>query len=115
MWRGAQRGPEGSKQTLDCRHCEVLSDEVTSVASAGQRHVFPAQGVGQKGVEGSKQALVETIQGLQRALERSRKECEAGVSSAKYMQVPLPCYTLPSILPSCYCTGLTCCFDPIMW
>lgn len=42
-----------------------------------------------KGGEGSKQGLLDTIQGLQRALERSRKECEAAVSIAKYMQVPL--------------------------
>ncbi len=41
----------------------------------------------QRGGEGSKQGLVDTIQGLQRALERSRKECQAAVSSAKYMQV----------------------------
>lgn len=41
----------------------------------------------ERGGEGSKQGLVDTIQGLQRALERSRKECQAAVSSAKYMQV----------------------------
>ncbi|KAL3131701.1 hypothetical protein ABBQ38_007991 [Trebouxia sp. C0009 RCD-2024] len=35
----------------------------------------------------SRQGLLETIQGLQRALERSRKECQAAVSSAKYMQL----------------------------
>ena len=38
----------------------------------------------------SKQALLDTIQGLQKALQRSRKECEAAVSSAKYMQVRSP-------------------------
>ncbi|KAA6420754.1 MAG: hypothetical protein FRX49_09331 [Trebouxia sp. A1-2] len=48
----------------------------------------PAPQVGsQMGGEGSKQGLIDTIQGLQRALERSRKECEAAVSSAKYMQL----------------------------
>ncbi|DBA77876.1 TPA: hypothetical protein ACH3X1_009228 [Trebouxia sp. C0004] len=36
----------------------------------------------QRGEERSKQGLVDTIQGLQRALERSRKECQAAVSSA---------------------------------
>lgn len=41
----------------------------------------------QRGGEGSKQGLLDTIQGLQRALERSRKECQAAISSAKYMQV----------------------------
>ncbi|KAL3136227.1 hypothetical protein ABBQ32_007239 [Trebouxia sp. C0010 RCD-2024] len=35
----------------------------------------------------SRQGLLDTIQGLQRALERSRKECQAAVSSAKYMQL----------------------------
>lgn len=51
---------------------------------------FTALGIqvgSQMGGEGSKQGLIDTIQGLQRALERSRKECEAAVSSAKYMQV----------------------------
>ena len=48
-----------------------------------------------KGGEGSKQGLLDTIQGLQRALERSRKECEAAVSSAKYMQV-IPVHTVTS-------------------
>ncbi|DBB03226.1 TPA: hypothetical protein ACH3X1_013287 [Trebouxia sp. C0004] len=48
----------------------------------------PAPQVGsQRGGEGSKHGLVDTIQGLQRALERSRKECQAAVSSAKYMQL----------------------------
>lgn len=44
---------------------------------------------GRRGGGPSKQALLDTIQGLQKALERSRKECEAAVSSAKYMQVCL--------------------------
>ena len=75
------------------------------------------QGGGQKGVEGSKQALVDTIQGLQlqRALERSKKKCEAGVSSANYMQVPHPCHTLPTSFPSCKCAVLICCCDTLMW
>ena len=75
------------------------------------------QGGGQKGAEGSKQALVDTIQGLQlqRALERSKKKFEAGVSSANYLQVPLPCHTLPTSFSSCDCVVLICCFDTLMW
>ena len=42
-----------------------------------------------RGGEGDRQGLVDTIQGLQRALDRSKKEFEAAVSSAKYMQVML--------------------------
>ena len=45
------------------------------------------QAEGKKGGGPTKQALLDTIQGLQKALERSRKECEAAVSSAKYMHV----------------------------
>lgn len=57
------------------------------------RHVVSCQGGSQqeskKGGGPIKQALMDTIQGLQKALERSRKEFEAAVSSAKYMQVGL--------------------------
>ena len=55
-----------------------------------------------RGGEGSKQGLVDTSQGLQRALERSRKECQAAVSSAKYMQVTAHCLPLAYPLPAMY-------------
>ncbi|KAL0018649.1 hypothetical protein WJX77_000849 [Trebouxia sp. C0004] len=49
--------------------------------------ILAQQPAPQRGEERSKQGLVDTIQGLQRALERSRKECQAAVSSAPYMQL----------------------------
>ena len=75
----------------------VLASAVVITAATAPDMTSVQEGPAGKGSDSSRQGLLETIQGLQRALERSRKECQAAVSNAKYMQVCSSCLLLPRL------------------
>ena len=89
--------PQTRSYLFSLEKCLILASAVIITTVTAPDMTTVQEGPAGKGSDSSRQGLLETIQGLQRALERSRKECQAAVSSAKYMQVCSPCSLLPSL------------------